>query len=151
MAAALRGQIKRLLAERIARQHQGAVAPVPKGDREHAAQAGKAIHAPLLIGMHDDLGVARRREAVAEAKELVSELDIIVDLAVIDGRNRSILIMDRLMPAVQIDDRKPPMADHHALILKDALIVRAAMAKGGAGRGKGLLIRQIAVRAVDPD
>ena len=54
---------QRLLAEPIARQHQPLAAIVPQREREHAVELAHELVAQLLVEMHEDLGVALRREA----------------------------------------------------------------------------------------
>ena len=47
--------------------------------------------APLLVGAQDDLGVAVGAEDVAEPAQLVAELDVVVDLAVVDQRQSAVV------------------------------------------------------------
>ena len=83
-------------------------------------------------------GVAVGAEAVAGAFEPAAQLAEVVDLAVEDDPDRAVFVGHRLMPAGQVDDRQPPMAQGHArrgfpARLRaeaggvDALVVRPAM------------------------
>ena len=63
---------ERAHAEAVAREHEPVLARVPQGQRPLAVEAGEALLAPLLPGVHDDLGVARGAEAVAAAAQLLA-------------------------------------------------------------------------------
>ena len=83
--------------------------------------------APFLVPVHEHLGVATRAERVAGALELVHELAVVVDLAVLDDDDRAVLVRDRLVAAGQVDDREPARGDADALVRVHALRVGAAM------------------------
>ena len=70
----------------------------------------------------------RGREAMALAQQLGAQLPIVVDLAVADDPLAAVLVGDRLMAAVEIDDRQATLAEDRARADMDALIVGAAMA-----------------------
>ena len=78
----------------------------------HAAKPAEAVGSPLVVGGQDDFGVAVRAEDVSEPFELLSQLDVIVDLAVI-GEPQAIAVRHWL-PAgrlkSRIDKRRCPSA-----------------------------------------
>jgi hypothetical protein len=59
VAIANGGPVQRLDAHRVAHEMDGAGARVPQGQREDAAKTPHGVDAPALIGLEDDLGVAR--------------------------------------------------------------------------------------------
>ena len=68
-----------------------------------------------------------RAEPVTGAFELVLELAVVVDLAVLDDDDGAVLVRDRLVAAGQVDDREPARRDADALLRVHALGVGAAM------------------------
>src|SRR5262245_43811549 len=85
-------EVERLDANSIAGQDQSAGLPVPDGEREHAAQP---IHEPVahfLIEMDEDFGIAVSLEAMAAGLEVGAERLIVVDLAVEDDLDGTVLV-----------------------------------------------------------
>ena len=76
--------VQRLDPEAVAREHEPPGARVPDRDREHAAQPLPQARSPFLVAVREHLGVAMRAEPVTGAFELVLELAVVVDLAVLD-------------------------------------------------------------------
>src|SRR5262249_28508373 len=72
---------ERLDPEPIAREKELLARAVPDAEREHAVEALDARRAPLHVRPQEDLGVRTRDEPMAEARELVTKLDEVVDLA----------------------------------------------------------------------
>ena len=70
-------------------------------------RSGEAL-AVLLVEVDEHLGVAARREAVPGALELVPQLAVVVDLAVLDDGDPAVLVGDRLVAGREVDDREPP-------------------------------------------
>ena len=75
---------ERLDPEAVAREHEPPLARVPDRDGEHAAQPLPQPRAPLLVAVHEHLGVAAAAEPVPGPLELVHQLAVVVDLAVLD-------------------------------------------------------------------
>ena len=48
------------------------------------------------------------RQRVAAGEELVAQLDVVVDLAVLGDLDRAVLVRQRLAAGVEVDDREPP-------------------------------------------
>ena len=71
-----------------------------------------------LVGAED---VAAPRRAAGP------ELPVVVDLAVEDDPDRSVLVRHRLLAVLEIDDAQPPHAEADALAEIDALVVGPAM------------------------
>jgi hypothetical protein len=116
--------VERLDAEVVAAEHEPARTgrPPEVGDRvrPHAVEAGRAVVAPLLVGVDDDLGVGLRGEGVAQLLELGAQLAVVVDLAVEDEPDRLVLVGDRLVAAGPVDDGEPAVPETHAVALERA-------------------------------
>src|SRR5438094_3945856 len=123
--------IQRLLAGAIAREHEAPPRRIPDGDREHPAHAAEAIDAFGGVQVRDHFGVARGREAASGAPQLVAQLDVVVDLAVLHHRDGAAVDRDRLMPAGDVDDAQPRGRECRRWIDKCAAIVGAAVAQRG--------------------
>jgi len=78
---------------------------VPDRDREHAAERLDERRAALFIQVDEDLGVAVGGEGVTASAELVHQLPVVVDLAVLDHLDPPVLVRDRLVAAREVDDR----------------------------------------------
>jgi hypothetical protein len=107
--------VERLDAEAVAGEHEPAPRVVPQRDREHPAQALGEAHAVLLVQMHQHLCVGvRGAEGVAGRLELGAERGVVVDLAVLDHDDAAVLVGDRLVAALEVDDRQPPRGQPRA-------------------------------------
>ena len=61
------------------------------------------------------------------ALELVAELVVVVELAVLDRPDRAVLVRERLVAALDVDDAQPPDAERDAGRRVRAAVVRAAV------------------------
>ena len=104
--------VQRLDPEAVAREHEPPPLAVPDRDGEHPAQALGEARAVLLVEVDEHLGVrVRRAEHVARALELGAQLGVVVDLAVLDDDDAPVLARDRLVAALEVDDRQPPRGE----------------------------------------
>ena len=104
--------VQRLDPEAIAREHEPPPLAVPHRDREHPAQALGEARAVLLVEVDEHLGVrVRRAEHVAGRLQLGAQLGVVVDLAVLDDDDAPVLARDRLVAALEVDDRQPPRGE----------------------------------------
>src|SRR5262245_33521258 len=105
--------VQRLDADTIADEPQLTRTPVPQREREHAAQPGDTVDAPLLEGMEDDFGVAVIGPPAVTPRrfELATQLAVVVNLAVVADPDRLVLVGHRLAGGWrQVDDRQAAMA-----------------------------------------
>ena len=86
------GDVERLLAEVVARQHQRLLAGIPRGEREHAVELSHAIEVGLLEQVAEHLGVALRAERVPLGLELRAQGMVVVDLPVEHHLHRTVLV-----------------------------------------------------------
>ena len=77
--------------------------------------------------MREDLRVAARAERVAGVLQVLTDVDVVVELAVLDRPDRSALVRDRLMPALDVDDAESANTERNAVLQVYAAVVRASM------------------------
>ena len=80
----------------------------PRRDGELAAGLLEDALAMIFVEMDPQLGVASGRQPVAARQQLLLELGIFEELAVLRDPDRAVLVADRLPAAGEVDDREPP-------------------------------------------
>ena len=110
-------QKERSHTESVAGEEQLARLAIPHGERELSVEVRETVRAPLLVGVGEDFGVAVRREAMAERGELVLELRVVEDLAVLHHPVATALVGQRLIATGEIDDGEPRI-DHPELAVE---------------------------------
>jgi len=108
-------------------EHQTIASAVPDGIGEHAAEPRDRVLAPLLIGVHDDFGVAVGSEPMTALLQLDAQRREVVDFPVEADPHGAVLIRQRLRPGRQIDDAQAPVPESDAGADKEALTIRAAV------------------------
>jgi hypothetical protein len=98
-------------AHAIAAQHQAAGGDGPQGHGEHATQARKGAGIPFQECVQHGFGVALRMEAMAEAFELGTQFQMIVDLPVEDNDGVSVVTQDGLLASLNIDNFQASRAE----------------------------------------
>src|SRR6266540_7053143 len=106
--------------------------PVPQREGEHPAQPMDAIFPELLVQVNDDFSVGTAVKCVAPLEQLLRKRAAVVDLPIEDDLKGSVLIVDRLLSGLEIDDAEPSHAEAHASVEKEPLIVGAAVSNGVA-------------------
>ena len=153
--AARLGIDERLDPVAVAAADEEAALRVPQSERPHAVEAVEALLAPLLVRVHDDLGVGVRVEPVPARLELAPQLDEVVDLAVVDDPDAPVLVAERLVSRRrEVLDREPPGAEREVGGLHGSFgrrRVRSAQAPHLVGRVGAAVRRRAAVRRVDRD
>ena len=102
---------------------------VPDGEGEHAVEALQAAFAPLLPGVDDHLRVAAGAEGVSACQQLALDLHEVEDLAVEGHDDSVVLVVERLLAALEVDDRQAPMTETDAGLEVKSVAVRASMAE----------------------
>src|SRR5690606_10583092 len=121
------GVVQRLDAEPIARRERPARDALVDDEREHAVEALDAPLAPFGIRLQNDLGIARRPEAMPEIFQLEPKLLEVVDATVEDDDEIMILVEHRLRRARrQIEDLQAAMADGDRSLAEVAVRIRPA-------------------------
>jgi hypothetical protein len=124
------GVVERLDPEAVARQEERTARRIPDREGEHAPQALDAALARFLVEVHDHLRVRARAEVMAAGRELRGELAVVVDLTVEDDPDRTVLVGQRLISGLEIDDTEPPHSEAQRTVEMLAASVRAPMEKG---------------------
>ena len=125
---------QRLDPEAIAGEDEAAASGIPDRDREHAAQALRESRPVLLVEMDEHLGVAVGAEAVALRLQLGAELPVVVELAVLDDDDAAVLVRDRLVAGLEVDDRQPAGGETDGAVDVDAARVGPAVDERRAHR-----------------
>ena len=118
--------VERLDAKPVAGAKQRVGRFVPQREREHAAEFLEAFDAPLLVRPQRDLGV--RGGAEPAATKLGSQLDVVVDLAVV-GDPAAVAVGHGLVAGREVDDGQAAVreTDVTAIVFPGRVAVRAAM------------------------
>ena len=90
-ATVLLPDVKRFYADVISAQQELAEIGVPKRDGKHPIEVDREIVTVLLVEMRDDLGVCVAAKTVSLGFELLSELAEVVDLAIEDRDDITVL------------------------------------------------------------
>ena len=99
--------VERLLAHPVSCQQELPPRPIPQRQGEHAVEVGDEVLSVLLVRVDDDFSIRSGLESVSALLKPRTELTEVVDLAVEDRVNRSVLVPNRLPPARQVDDAEP--------------------------------------------
>lgn len=91
--------------------------------REHAVQIRQAVHATVVAGAPQHLGVRLRLERMSAVVQLGLELDRVVEIAVA-GHHHAVAA-HRKLPVFHVDDRQPPTMESAAIMDLDPLAVWA--------------------------
>ena len=121
------GIVERLDPQAVTRQEQRASRMVPNGKGEHSPQSFDARLAVLLVQVHEHFRVRRRREPVPLRQELGGQLPVVVDLAVEDHPDGSVLVGQRLVPGLEVDDTETPHPDAEGAVRVEAAAVGPAV------------------------
>src|SRR5688572_23581772 len=107
-AARCDGVVERFFARAVAGDEKLSAARVPHCEGKHAPQVLHALRAKLFERMNDRLRIRMRFETMAKGFQLVLQLTVVIDLAVENNFDCAIASRHRLVPARQVNDRKPP-------------------------------------------
>src|SRR5439155_25951656 len=84
--------------------------------------------APLLVRAQNDFGVAVGAEHLAQTPQLVPQLDIIVDLAVVDQGEAAVFAAHRHVPQrAEVENAQALVGQRARTELPDAAVVRPAV------------------------
>jgi hypothetical protein len=100
-------------------------ARIPQRECPLPEEVVDAGHAPPLVRGKDDFRVTSRPKLVVA--ELVSQFDVIEDLAVQDHTRSGAWIAHRLLSAFDVDDREATVPQRHAVQEHSALGLRPAV------------------------
>ena len=118
-------------AEAVPHQKHRFRATVVDRERELAVQPVQHPGAPLLVPVHEDFRIAARAEAVSGRDQLLAELQVVVDLAVVHDEDGAVLVAQRLRAAGDVDDAEPHVGEADPRPGVAPAAVGAAVAQGG--------------------
>ena len=137
---------QRFLAHAVTCQQQALPPNISYGQGEHSPQVIHAVIPVFLVQVDDHLGVALGGEPVAAALQVVAQFAVVVDLAVEDHLHRSVFVGQWLAAGVEVDDRKPSVAECRVRIEPGSRLVGSAMCQHGGHRvERGLIDRVLRV------
>ena len=122
---------QRLLADPIACEDEALAAAVPEGHGEHAEQVLGEGGAVLLVQVGDDGRVAGAADLVPALRQLVPELEEVVDLAVEDADDVAGLVLHGLAAGDEVDHLQAAVAEHAASERVHRPLVRPAVEERG--------------------
>jgi hypothetical protein len=126
--AAVEPVVERLHPEAVARAEERPLLAVPDRERPHPVELVDAALAPLAVAREQHLRVGLAAEAIALRAQLLAQLEVVVDLAVEDQLEPSIVGGERLESRVgEVDDREPQVSEADAVVREDAAAVGAAV------------------------
>src|SRR5690348_17132169 len=77
--------------------------------------------------MHDHFAVSAGPESMSLGTKLSPQFHVIVDFAVGDQHQRLVLVENRLLPSLDIDDAQPPHRQSNGSFMEDPLPIRSSM------------------------
>jgi hypothetical protein len=86
----------------------------------------------VFVEVNQNFRIRARREPMTAADEALLQLLEVVDLAVHDDGDRSVLVEDRLVTAGYVDDRQPLDAEADTVLDEDTARVRPSVLHNGA-------------------
>ena len=116
-------------AEAVTGEEELAPLAVPDGKRKVPVQAQEELGTPLLVGVSDHLGVRAGRKGVTEPLQLLAELDVVVELAVLHDPEAAALVGEWLVAALEIDDRESCARHPEAVVEVEPRPVGTAMSE----------------------
>ena len=123
-----RGVEQRLHAVAIASEQQRAAPPVVQREGEDAAELVHQSLTHVLVQMDEHLGVRRAAEPMTAALQVDAEFAMVVDLAVEDDEDLTVLIREGLIPRRRkVDEGEAAMHQFAVPVREVSLAVGAAM------------------------
>ena len=118
--------VEGLDAEPVARAEERLATGIPDAKRPHAVEPLDAPLAPFAVRREDDLAVRGGTETMSLRRELLPQLDVVVDLAVV--QQLQLTVRHRLQAGVgEVDDREAQMPETGRVVDEDAASVRTAV------------------------
>jgi hypothetical protein len=114
--------------------HDAPLGPIVDRECEHAVEAPQPVDAFCGVDLQHALRVRVRERLDAEpGAELVTQFDVVVDLAVDHRREFAAGADDRLVATRQVDDRQARVHEPDRTVQRDAEVIGAAMAQRSGG------------------
>ena len=121
------GIVQGLDAEEIARQKDGLVLGVIDCEGEHAAQTRQQVLTPFLKAVNQHLAVGVGREVMTAADQVAAQILVVIDFTVEGEDKRFVLVVDRLMTCLQVNDGQPSETHIHGVVHEHTVGIRSAV------------------------
>src|SRR5436190_15559662 len=118
---------KRLFAHAIACEKKRSIILIPDRESEHPAQQFQKVSTVLVVEMNDGFGIGFCIELVAALFKVVSQLAVVIYLAVKNDPLSLVGVVDRLFAAGEVNDRQPSHGESNVLIDVKSVFVRPAV------------------------
>ena len=119
--------VQRLDAECVARQEQRFFLDIVNRKGEHTAQTRQHLFLPLLKAVDQHLAVGFGRKRVTLCLQRLAQLLVVVDFTVECENHGLVLVEDRLVACIQVDDGQAPEAHANGVVGVKAVGVGTAM------------------------
>jgi hypothetical protein len=116
-----------LLAEGIPGKKQLLAAPVGDGERKHATELRRQLLPPLAVPVEQDFSVRIGAELVAARDQLVTKLEVVVNLPVEVDDELSVIGAHGLMALGQIDNRQTAVSEREPAVVPERAVIRPSM------------------------
>src|SRR4029077_10175496 len=100
---------------------------VPHRQRKHSLKALDAGRSPLFVSMRDYFPIGTSAESVITILEFFLQLLEVIDLTIEHHSDRSILIEDRLMPTLDVNNAQATHSQRQRPAFKVAFVIRPTM------------------------
>jgi hypothetical protein len=124
----------------VSHEQQPSFRRVPESEGEHSAEPVHALVAPLLVGVHDRLGIRPRAIHVAARLQLAPDVGVVVDFPVEDRPDGACFVRQRLLAARHVDDAQSPVREQRAIIEPEPCFVGTPMGEDVAHADRPLSI-----------
>jgi hypothetical protein len=115
-------------AQPIPSQKEASNSLIPERKSELPVEVFEKLRAFFLIKMNENLCVRVCIKLMTSGHKILPEIRIIEDFAVVNDPDGAIFIVDRLIPATEVDDAEPGMGQADPLLKIHAECFGAAMA-----------------------
>src|SRR5215475_4472070 len=113
--------------EAVASKEERLFPVIPDCEREHSAQMLNAVRAIFFVQVNYCFGVTVSRVAMPASLQILSQLQVVVNLAVEDDRERMIFVTDGLVAGREVDDAEAAHPQSDRAIQKKSVIVGASI------------------------
>ncbi len=127
------GDVERLDAHTIARQHQAPSGICPQRHRKHAAQSAETLGVPFQKRVQDRLRIAVRMKAMAQLVQFGAHFEVIVDFPIEHDDRVAVFGRDGLIAVLEIKDFQARGAQRAYLGFINTKLVWSAVDQGGGG------------------
>ena len=104
--------VKRLDTEVIANKKQSPAGLVKNRKRKYSLQSFRELrYAPLLVTVNQYFGIGPCAKAMSQRGKLCAQRQVVVDLAVEDCPYAAVLVRNRLIAGMQVNDRQAPVTE----------------------------------------